>query len=157
MRRTAYPLLIAAVVLALAVPACRKKTETATYPAAGSEAPAAGQPTSPAGGARIERITVAKAVNSDASPGETAASFGKNDTVYVSMWTANTPVGTEITARWYGPDGQQVTEDKTVTDRAGEGYTSFHAAKANGWSAGTYRVEILLNGAPAGSTTFTIS
>jgi hypothetical protein len=157
MRRTAYLPLVAAVVVALAVPACRKKSETAAYPAAGAEAPAAEQPASPAGGARIERITVAKAVNSDDSPGETAASFGKNDTVYVSMWTANTPVGTEITARWYGPDGQQVTEDKIVTDRAGEGYTSFHAANTNGWSAGTYRVEILLNGAPAGSTTFTIS
>ncbi|HEX9687774.1 MAG TPA: hypothetical protein VGB47_01730 [Thermoanaerobaculia bacterium] len=157
MRRTAYLPLVAAIVLAIVVPACRKKTETAAYPAAGTEAPAAGQPASPVGGARIERITVAKAVKTDDSPGETAASFGKNDTVYVSMWTANTPVGTEITARWYGPDGQQVTEDKIVTDRAGEGYTSFHAANTNGWSAGTYRVEILLNGAPAGSTTFTIS
>jgi hypothetical protein len=73
------------------------------------------------------------------------------------MWTAATPVGTEITARWLGPDGQQITEDKIVTDRAGDGYTSFHAANTNGWTPGTYRVEILLNGAPAGSTTFTVS
>jgi hypothetical protein len=157
MKRAAYPLLVAAVVLALVAPACQKKTETAAYPAAGTETPAAAPPAAPVGGARVERITVAKAVNSDDSPGETATSFGKNDTVYVSMWTANAPVGTEITARWYGPDGQQVTEDKIVTDRAGEGYTSFHAANTKGWSAGTYRVEILLNGAPAGSTTFTIS
>jgi hypothetical protein len=152
MRRTGFRLLAPAIAFALVVGGC-KKTETAAYPAPGTEAPAA----APMAGARVERITVAKAVNSDHSPGEAAATFGKNDTVYVSMWTASTPVGTEISARWLGPDGQQITEDKIVTDRAGDGYTSFHAANTNGWAPGTYRVEILLNGAPAGSTTFTVS
>jgi len=158
MRRTGFRLLAPAIALAFAlvVGGC-KKTETVAYPAPGAEAPAAPPAAAPMAGARIERITVAKAVNSDHSPGEAAATFGKNDTVYVSMWTANTPVGTEIRARWLGPDGQQITEDKIVTDRAGDGYTSFHAANTKGWVAGTYRVEILLNGAPAGSTTFTVS
>ncbi len=108
-------------------------------------------------GARVERITVVKAVNSDDSPGEAMTTFGPRDTVYVSMWTASAPVGTEIAARWYGPNGEQITEDKIVTDKAGDGYTSFHAANTKGWAAGQYRVDILLNGAPAGSTTFTIS
>ena len=156
MRKTAYTLLAAAAVFALVGVGC-KKTETAAAP--GTEAPAP-MPTAagaPMGGARVERVTVAKAVNSDHSPGEAASAFARNDTVYVSMWTANTPVGTEIAARWYGPDGQQITEDKIVTDRAGDGYTSFHAANTKGWAPGTYRVEILLNGAPAGSTTFTVS
>jgi outer membrane usher protein FimD/PapC len=66
-------------------------------------------------------------------------------------------VGTEITARWVGPDGQQITEDKIVTDRPGDGYTSFHAANTKGWAPGTYTVEILVNGQPAGSTTFIVS
>jgi hypothetical protein len=155
MRKTAYRLLAVAAVFVLVAVACKKKYETAAAPAAGTEAPAPAA--APATGARVERITVAKAVKSDDSPGESASTFGKNDTVYVSMWTANTPVGTEIAARWFGPDGQQITEDKIVTDRAGDGYTSFHAANTNGWTPGTYRVEILLNGAPAGSTTFTVS
>jgi hypothetical protein len=155
MRKTAYRLLAVAAVFVLVAVACKKKYETAAAPAAGTEAPAPAA--APAAGARVERITVAKAVNSDDSPGESASTFGKNDTVYVSMWTADTPVGTEIAARWFGPDGQQITEDKIVTDRAGDGYTSFHAANTNGWTPGTYRVEILLNGAPAGSTTFTVS
>jgi hypothetical protein len=155
MRKTAYRLLAVAAVLVLVAVACKKKTETAAAPAAGTEAPAPAA--APAAGARVERITVAKAVNSDDSPGESASTFGKSDTVYVSMWTADTPVGTEIAARWFGPDGQQITEDKIVTDRAGDGYTSFHAANTKGWTPGTYRVEILLNGAPAGSTTFVVS
>jgi hypothetical protein len=151
MRKAAPWLLAVAIVLAFAAVGCRKKTETAAYPPAGTEAPRA------AAVAHIERITVAKAVNSNESPGEAASAFGGTDTVYVSMWTANAPAGTEIKARWLGPDGQQLTEDRIVTDRAGDGYTSFHAANSNGWAPGTYRVEILLNGAPAGSTTFTVS
>jgi hypothetical protein len=136
----------------IAAVGCKKKETAAMPPPA--DAPVAQVP---AAGARIERITVARAVNADDSPGEAVTTFAKGDTVYVSMWTAGAPVGTEVTARWFGPDGQQVTEDKIVTDRAGDGYTSFHAANVNGWAPGTYRVEILVNGAPAGSTTFTIS
>ncbi len=136
----------------VATVACKKK-ETAVM------APPADVPVAqvPAAGARVERITVSKAVNADDSPGEAMTTFGKGDTVYVSMWTAGAPVGTEVMARWSGPDGQQITEDKVMTDKAGDGYTSFHAANVNGWAPGTYRVEIFVNGASAGSTTFTVS
>ena len=153
MRKTGR-LLATAIVFAIVAVGCKKKMETAAVPAPTTEAPPAA---APAAGARVERITVAKAVNADHSPGEAASTFGKADTVYVSMWTANTPVGTEIKARWLGPDGQQITEDRVVTDRPGDGYTSFHAANTNGWAPGTYRVEILVNGQPAGSTTFVVS
>lgn len=156
MKKSRYLGIAAAVALAAATVACKKKVETATYPAPGSEPPVAMATAVPAG-ARIERVTVVKAVNSDDSPGEAATTFGPRDTVYVSMWTASAPVGTQIAARWFGPNGQQITEDKIVTDKAGDGYTSFHAANTKGWAPGTYRVDILLNGAPAGSTTFTIS
>lgn len=155
MKKQGLFLIASAIVLAAATVACKKKVEVAA-PAPASEPPVAMATAVPAG-ARIERITVAKAVNADHSPGEAATAFGTKDTVYVSMWTASAPVGTEVTARWFGPDGQQITEDKIVTDRPGDGYTSFHAANVNGWAPGTYRVEILVNGAPAGSTNFTVS
>jgi hypothetical protein len=156
MRKQDLILIAGAIVLAAATAACKKKVEVAA-PAPASEPPVAMATAVPAG-AHIERITVAKAVNADHSPGEAATTFGTKDTVYVSMWTASAPVGTEITARWFGPDGKQMgTDDKVVTDKAGDGYTSFHAANTKGWTPGTYRVDILLNGAPAGSTTFTIS
>ncbi len=156
MRKQGLFLIATMIALAVSTAACKKKEETAAYPPPGSEPPAAMATEVPLG-ARIERVTVAKAVNADHSPGEAATSFGTKDTVYVSMWTAGAPVGTEVTARWFGPDGQQITEDKVVTDRAGDGYTSFHAANVNGWTPGSYRVEIFVNGASAGSTTFTVS
>jgi hypothetical protein len=108
------------------------------------------------GGTHVERIVVARSVNADHSPGEAATTFGKSDTVYVSMWTANAPVGTEITARWFGPAGKQLTEDRIVTDKAGDGNTSFHAANLRGWTPGTYRIEILLNGHSVGSVGFSV-
>lgn len=156
MKKQGFFLIATAVALAVSTAACKKKVETAAYPPPGSEPPAAMATAVPAG-VRIERITVAKAVNADNSPGEAATAFGRADTVYVSMWTASAPVGTEIAARWFAPNGQQLTEDKVVTDKAGDGYTSFHAGNVKGWAPGTYRVDILVNGAPAGSTTFTIS
>ncbi|MBC8645609.1 MAG: hypothetical protein H7X85_00475 [Thermoanaerobaculia bacterium] len=147
--------LVLVVGASLAVFGCKKK-EAAVYvppPAAEATAP----PAAMQGGARVERVTTAKAVNADDSPGETSAAFGKGDTVYVSMWTANAPVGTEIKARWIGPDGKQFNEDRIVTDKAGDGYTSFFARNRNGWAPGNYRVEILLNGQPAGTTAFVVS
>jgi len=158
MNKTRFRILASALVAAAATFAC-KKGETVSTPPAGAAPPAVVQasPVPAAPVAHVERITVAKAVNADHSPGEAATTFGKKDTVYVTMWTSSAPIGTEITARWFGPDGKQLTEDKIVTDKAGDGYTSFHAANTKGWAAGTYRVDVLLNGAPVGSTVFTIS
>lgn len=154
-KRNSLWFLVAVSICVVAAVGCKKKEETTAMPPP-ADVPVAAVSPAPMG-ARVERITVTRAVNADDSPGEVVMTFGKSDTVYVSMWTASAPVGTEITARWFGPDGQQVTEDKIVTDRLGDGYTSFHAANTNGWAPGSYRVEILVNGAPAGSTTFTIS
>ena len=107
--------------------------------------------------AHVERIAVVKAIQSDKSPGEAATTFAKKDTVYVSFWVADAPVGTELKARWTDPTGKVLTEDKLVTDKPGAGYSEFHAAKKSGWATGTYKVELFLNGQPAGSTSFTVS
>ena len=154
MKRDFLRFVVAASICVIAAVGCKKKEEVAALPPP-ADVPVAQVPPV-ATGARVERITVTKAVNADDSPGAAVTTFAKGDTVYVSMWTASAPVGTEVTARWFGPDGQQITEDKIVTDRPGDGYTSFHAANVNGWAPGTYRVEILVNGAPAGSTNFTV-
>jgi hypothetical protein len=138
-----------------AASACAKK-EPPPPPPAPTAVPTVEVPT-PVPAAHLDKITVTKSVNADKSPGETAASFGKKDTVYVSFWVADAPVGTEVKARWSDPKGTQLTEDKIVTDKPGSGYSEFHAAKKSGWTSGTYKVDLFLNGQPAGSTTFTVS
>lgn len=136
----------------LVLAACKKKetvaaAEPAPYPTSA--------PAQTAAGATLERLTVARSVNADDSPGAAATSFGKGDTVYVTMWRSNIPAGAEITARWFGPDGVQITEDKLSTP-GGDGYTSFHATNTKGWAPGGYRVEILLNGETAQTVTFMV-
>jgi hypothetical protein len=39
---------------------------------------------------------------------------------------------------------------------SGEEATEFHIVKPSGWPKGKYKVEILLNGAPAGSEDFEV-
>jgi len=153
-KRTAGGLFAAAFLgTILLLPGCKKKeAPVATTP----EPTAYPAPEAPAAGARLERIVVSRSVNADDSPGAVAASFGKNDTVFVSLWRSNIPAGAEITARWFGPDGAQITEDKQVMTSAGDGYTSFHAADTKGWAPGSYRVEILLNGQKTETVTFMV-
>jgi hypothetical protein len=152
--RVQISLALALSAVVFAASACAKK-EPPPPPPAPTAMPTVEVPT-PVPAARLEKITVTKSVNADKSPGEAAAGFGKKDTVYVSFWVADAPVGTEVKARWIDPKGTQLTEDKIVTDKPGSGYSEFHAAKKSGWAAGTYKVDLLLNGQPAGSTTFTV-
>ncbi len=146
-----------ALALTAAVVACaRKEAPAPPPPPAPTAAPTVEVPT-PVPAARLEKITVTKSVNADKSPGEAAASFGKKDTVYVSFWMADVPAGTEVKARWSDPSGKQLTEDKITTDKAASGYSEFHAAKKSGWTPGTYKVDLFVNGQPAGTVNFTVS
>jgi|SRR5689334_15371847 len=153
-RLVSFPALALTAVV-VAASACAKK-EPPPPPPAPTAMPTVEVPT-PVPAARLDKITVTKSVNADKSPGETAASFGKKDTVYVSFWVADAPAGTELMARWSDPKGKQLTEDKVVTDKAGSGYSEFHAAKKSGWAPGTYKVDLFLNGQPAGTVNFTVS
>src|SRR4030095_2977697 len=99
-----FGLALAFAVAAFAASACAKK-EPAPPPVP-TAAPVVEVPT-PVPAARLAKITVPKSVGADKSPGEAAASFGKKDTVYVSFWVANAPVGTELKARWSDPKRTQ--------------------------------------------------
>ena len=150
-------LAIALFAVVVAASACAKKEAPPPPPPAEPTAMPTVEVPTPVPAARLDKITATKSVNADKSPGEAAASFGKKDTVYVSFWVADAPAGTEVKARWSDPTGKQLTEDKIVTDKAGSGYSEFHAAKKSGWAPGTYKVDLFLNGQPAGTVNFTVS
>lgn len=80
--------------------------------------------------------------------------FNPSDTVYVSVRTSGVSAGTRLTARWTYEGGQVV--DETSETISTDGVTEFHISKPDGWPAGNYRVDILVNGVSKASKNFQV-
>ena len=63
-----------------------------------------------------------------------------------------------LTARWTYQDGQVVDESRqNITPTGGSTVTEFHVSKPDGWPTGGYKVEVLLDGASAGTREFKVT
>jgi hypothetical protein len=120
-----------------------------TPPAVSTPAPAALQ-------GRVGAIELGRAVGADGRGTAPAAAFSPADTIYVSILTQDPAPGSTLSARWTYEDGQVVSEDRSAVAGPGAAVTEFHIAKPDGWPAGRYRVEIALNGQPAGARDFEV-
>jgi hypothetical protein len=122
-----------------------------------SEPPAASPPVSAAPDlpARVAWIELGSAADPNGRVTVPSSQFTPKDTIYVSVQTDGQPSGSTLSARWTYEDGQVVSENRAPLggDRQA---TEFHIAKPDGWPAGRYRVEIALNGQPAGSREFEV-
>lgn len=102
----------------------------------------------------VDTIQLGRALNPDNSVATHTTAFKRNDTVYVSVLTADTGAGT-IGAKWsYG--GRVIDEPKKNVSYKGSAATEFHLQSAGGFPPGEYKVEIFVDGAPAGSRTFRV-
>jgi hypothetical protein len=104
----------------------------------------------------VRGIELGTAVAADGRVTVPAASFAPGDTIYVSVLTEGQPSGATLSARWTYEDGQLVSEGRETLGSSGRAATEFHIAKPDGWPAGRYRVEIALNGEPAGARDFEV-
>ena len=82
--------------------------------------------------------------------------FAPADTIYASVTTDGPAQGSTLSARWTFEDGQIVSENRETLGSSGAVDTEFHIAKPDGWPAGRYRLEIALNGQPAGARDFEV-
>ena len=97
---------------------------------------------------RIDTFQLGKALNPDGSVATHASSFKPEDTMYVSILTPDAGTGT-IGVRWTFA-GRVIDEpSKNVTYR-GAAATEFHLVNSSGFPEGDYKVEVFLNGQPAG-------
>jgi hypothetical protein len=126
---------------------CSKKTDTQTPPAA--QAPAETP-------VRVSEVKTGIAVGADKRVTDEVDVFKPTETVYVSVVTEGTAPSAELKARWTFGDGQVVDEKTQMLSPAGRAITEFHVSKPDGWPRGNYRVEVFLNGAPAGSEDFQV-
>jgi hypothetical protein len=155
---------VAAVSLTLA--ACGKKEEppqpqTAPPPVSMPTPPAA-EPAPPVAVAPAEvavaALTLGNAIGADARVSAATETFAPADTIYISVDTTGTGTAS-LDAKWTYHMGDQVAvvkEDTMTISAAGPATHEFHVSKPDGWPAGDYEVEIVLNGKPAGSRKFVV-
>ena len=154
-RSLGIPMLAAA----LLATGCNRGDET---PAVDTAAPTTASPTpAPAPAAQalsVTNVTLGKRVDGSAmvAPADTASTFGTRATIYASVQHTGQPASAMLGARWVFQDGQVVDSTARSLTPTGPGATEFHIAKASPWPAGTYRVEILVDGQVAQTRQFTI-
>lgn len=136
----------------LALAGC-KKDEPATPPPTASEAattPAATPAPTERAAVSVTTVDLGNAVGGNQRVAAPMTTFSPGDTIYASVATsaadAGAPARGTLAARWTYQDGQVV--DALSKDYAftGSGNTVFQISNPDGWPAGTYKVEIMLDG-----------
>jgi hypothetical protein len=101
---------------------------------------------------RVRDIQVGKGVGSDKKIGDQTTSFGVRDTMYVAVITDGAAKDAKLSTKWTYNDRQVVDQTtQTISPAGGETATEFHVTKKTAWPKGKYKVEVMLNGASAGT------
>ena len=106
---------------------------------------------------QVVSIEVGRALDAAKRISDKTDSFKPTDTIYVSVGTEGSSSGTTLAAHWTYQDGQVVKHDEASVAPSGAAHTEFHISKPSGWPAGDYKVEVMLNGASAGTKSFKVS
>ena len=133
-------------------PAPAPRTTPAPLPAPTTTPP---PPATPA--VTIANIELGNAVGADnrvTTPGEM---FKPTDTIYAAVSTNGAAASSTITARWTFQDGQVVNESSQTIAPTGPAVTTFNIAKPDGWPAGRYKVEVLIDGLSVGQREFDVA
>jgi hypothetical protein len=102
----------------------------------------------------LETIQIGRSLNSDNSVAAHTTRFRPMDTMYASVITKARGTGT-LTAKWmFG--GRVVSEQKKDVSYNERAATEFHFSAADGFPAGEYSVEILLDGTSLGTRTMRV-
>jgi hypothetical protein len=105
----------------------------------------------------VTSIDLGKAIGSDKKITEPTTTFGAKDTIYAAVSTDGAAEAATVKARWtYGDEGQLVSEEETSIAPTGPATTEFHIARPSGWPVGKYKVEIIVDGTPAGTKDFEV-
>jgi hypothetical protein len=114
-----------------------------------------GLATMPAAALRVDEIETGKSLDADKSIGNETNDFGVRDTIYVAVETEGAGSGT-LAAKFTFQDGQVVEEASQSIAPTGDAWHEFHIQNATAWPTGSYKVEVMLDGVPAGSKEFAV-
>ena len=138
---------------ALVLTACGKKEEPKTSPAPAPTPSVQPAPAPAPAAVAVSSLTTGSAIGADKKVTAATETFAKTDTMYVSVDTTGSGTA-NLGARWTYRKGENVTvvkEDSITVDTTGPATHEFHVSKPDGWPAGDYEVEVMLDGRPAGS------
>ncbi len=144
---------------AIALAACGKKEPPPPPPPPPAPAPmpAPAPPPAPVG-VTLSAVTLGKAVGADKKVSAATEAFAKGDTIHASIDTTGAGSAT-LVAKWtFTKDGKTVPvkEDSATITPTGPATTEFHISKPDGWPAGDYAVEILLDGKSVATKSFKV-
>lgn len=152
--------LIAALLGSVALVGCKKKEEStdtnaapaATTPAEPAPAPMTGAPPpmAQAAAVSVSTVTVGKTAAADKSVAP-AALFAPKDDVIVSVRTDGAANNVTVGAKLTFQDGQVAGEQNATLNTSGAETTNVTFKNANGWPAGKYRAEVMVDGKAAGT------
>jgi hypothetical protein len=143
--------LASALLLVGTIAACNKKNDTTLTDTTslGTTTATVAVDTAPL---RVSEIQVGKGVGSDKKIGNQTTSFGVRDTMYVSVITDGAAKDAKLSTKWTYNGKQVVNESsQTISPTGGTTATEFHVDKKSAWPKGKYTVEVMLNGASAGT------
>jgi hypothetical protein len=104
----------------------------------------------------VTAVELGNQIGADKRIPQPLTSFAPTDTIYVSVVTNGATPSATLTAKWTYQDGQVVNESTQTIAPTGPAATEFHIAKPDGWPAGTYKVEVSLNGRAAMAKEFEV-
>ena len=156
MKRTRLLILgVACVAVPIALSACKRAETPPPPPPAAAPAPTAAPAPAPAP-FRVGTVDVGNAIGADKRVTTPSTTLAPGDTIYASVATTGAAPSVTLVARWTYGDGQIVTEQNQLIAPTGPANSEFHISKPDGWPVGSYKVEILADGAPVASKTFEV-
>ena len=105
---------------------------------------------------KASTIQLGRSLNSDDSINAHTTSFKPNETIHVSVINEAAGKG-NVAVRWVY-NGQTISEESRDVSYTREGATAFHLQSPSaGFPEGEYRVEIQIDGQPAGARDFRVA
>jgi len=104
----------------------------------------------------VTTLNLGKAIYVDQNVTATQDSFGRKDTVFLSVVSDGVAPAVALRARWYGPEGTLLQEGTQNIASVGPKATAFHLDNKSGLKVGKYSVEVFVNDRPAGTKLFEV-
>ena len=148
--------LMVALAGSVALAGCRKDEDmspaAADVPAVPGPAPASAPMEQPAPATSAVNVTAVTVGNSAAADKSVAPmdTLGSNDKIIVSIQTNGSASNTTVAAKLTYQEGQVAGEQSATLNTNGMETTNIEFSKDSPWPAGKYRVDVSVDGQPAG-------